>query len=138
MQDAIVCVLGNWAGELNTGSIALRILLSLVLSSIIGCERSSKRHSAGLRTFMIVSLASTIAAMIEVYLFHFGNTAPWISAAVIVGSASICGYSILFSSKGQIKGLTTSAGAMGVRDYRRSYRYWTLYRVVDCLCGASV
>ena len=65
MQDAIVCVLGNWAGELNTGSIALRILLSLVLSSIIGCERSSKRHSAGLRTFMIVSLASTIAAMIE-------------------------------------------------------------------------
>lgn len=109
MQDAIVCVLGDWAGELNTGSIALRILLSLVLSSIIGCERSSKRHSAGLRTFMIVSLASTIAAMIEVYLFHFGNTAPWISAAVIVGSASICGYSILFSSKGQIKGLTTSA-----------------------------
>lgn len=109
-QDCIVSMLGAWAGELNTGSILLRIVLSLVLSSIIGCERSSKRHSAGLRTFMIVSLASTTAAIIEVYLLGSGQSVMWITAAVIVGSASISGYSILFSSKGQIKGLTTSAG----------------------------
>lgn len=109
-QDCIVGLLGAWAGELNTGSILLRIALSLVLSSIIGCERSSKRHSAGLRTFMIVSLASTTAAMIEIYMLGCGQATMWITAAVIVGSASISGYSILFSSKVQIKGLTTSAG----------------------------
>ncbi|HIU47236.1 MAG TPA: MgtC/SapB family protein [Candidatus Fimadaptatus faecigallinarum] len=109
-QDYIVSILGAWAGELNTGSILLRIVLSLILSSIVGCERSSKRHSAGLRTFMIVSLASTTAAIIEIYMLGSGQSVMWITAAVIVGSASISGYSILFSSKGQIKGLTTSAG----------------------------
>lgn len=109
-QDYIVSILGAWAGELNTGSILLRIVLSLILSSIVGCERSSKRHSAGLRTFMIVSLASTTAAIIEIYMLSSGQSVMWITAAVIVGSASISGYSILFSSKGQIKGLTTSAG----------------------------
>lgn len=99
-----------WAAELNTGSILLRITLSVILASIIGCERSSKRHSAGLRTFMIVALASTTAAIVEVYLSGRNCSSQWITAAIILGSAVMSGYSILFSSKGQIKGLTTSAG----------------------------
>lgn len=109
-QDYIAALLGPWASEWSTGSILLRILLSVVLSSIIGCERSSKRHSAGLRTFIIVSLAATTAAMVEEYLYDCGRGAPWIMAAVVVSTAMLSGYSILFSSKGQIKGLTTSAG----------------------------
>ena len=44
------------------------------------------------------------------YLMDTGHDAPWLTAAIIIGSATISGYSILFSSKGQIKGLTTSAG----------------------------
>ena len=109
-QDYIASLLGPWAAEWSAGAIALRILLSVVLSSIIGCERSSKRHSAGLRTFIIVSLAATTAAMVEEYLYDCGRSAPWITAAVVVSTAMLSGYSILFSSKGQIKGLTTSAG----------------------------
>ena len=109
-QDYIASLLGPWAAEWSTGAIVLRILLSVVLSSIIGCERSSKRHSAGLRTFIIVSLAATTAAMVEEYLYDCGRGAPWIMAAVVVSTAMLSGYSILFSSKGQIKGLTTSAG----------------------------
>lgn len=105
MYDSIAALLGPWASELNTGSILLRIGLSLFLSAIIGFERSSKRHSAGLRTFIILSLAATTASMLEVYL-----DAPYISAAVIIGIAMLSGYSIFFSSRGQIKGLTTSAG----------------------------
>lgn len=109
-QDCIANLLGAWASELNTASILLRMMISVILAAFIGCERSSKRHSAGLRTFMIISLASTIAAITEVSLLKNGNTAPWISAAVIIGLAIISGYSILFSSRGQIKGLTTSVG----------------------------
>lgn len=109
-QDSISSLLGPWASGWNTGAILLRILLSVVCASIVGCERSSKRHSAGFRTFIIISLASTTAAMIEGHLFDRGNSVPWITAAIIIGSAMISGYSILFSSKGQIKGLTTSAG----------------------------
>lgn len=110
MHDPIAALLGPWTVELNTGSVALRLALSLVISAIIGYERSSKRHSAGLRTFIIVSLAATTAAILEIYFFSLGSTSPWISAGVIVGIAMISGYSIFFSSKGQIKGLTTSAG----------------------------
>ena len=93
-QDYIANLLGTWASELNTGSVLLRITLSVVLSAIIGCERSSKRHSAGLRTFIIISLASATAAITEVYLLNMG-------------------YAILVSAKSQIKGLTTSAGLWG-------------------------
>lgn len=110
MHDFIGHLLGPWSMELNTASVFLRIALSMILSSIVGCERSSKRHSAGLRTFIIISFASTIAAIIEMYLMDTGHDAPWLTAAIIIGSATISGYSILFSSKGQIKGLTTSAG----------------------------
>ena len=43
---------------------------------------------------MIVSLASTTAAIIEIYMLGSGQSVMWITAAVIVGSASISGYSI--------------------------------------------
>lgn len=109
-QDCIANLLGSWSSGLGGWSVLLRIALSVVLASIVGCERSSKRHSAGLRTFIIVSLASTTAALVQMYLAASGKQAAWISAAVVVGSAMVSGYSILFSSKGQIRGLTTSAG----------------------------
>ena len=49
-QDLLAGFLGTWSAELNLGSVLLRVLLSMLLSAIVGCERSSKRHSAGLRT----------------------------------------------------------------------------------------
>lgn len=142
MQDYLATLLGPWASELNTCSILLRIALSLILAAIVGYERSSKRHSAGLRTFIIVSLAATTAAIIEMYFFSMGSTSPWISAAVIIGIAMLSGYSIFFSSKGQIKGLTTSAGlwacgiigiAIGLGLYTAAIIAW-----VALLCGLSL
>ena len=110
MNDYLASLLGPWASGLGAGAIVLRVLLSLVLSAVIGCERSSKRHSAGLRTFIVVSLAATTAAFTELSLLAAGHSGPWIGAATVIGAAIISGYSILFSSRGQIKGLTTSAG----------------------------
>lgn len=109
-QDYIAQLLGEWSVGLNTASIVFRIFLAVFLASIVGCERSSNRHSAGLRTFVIVSLASTVAAIVEIHLMEMGYDAAWISAAVVLGVALISGYSIMFSSRGQIKGITTAAG----------------------------
>lgn len=61
ITDPIVRALGTWASGLNIGSLLLRVLLSAVISTIIGCERATKRHAAGVRTFVVVSLASTFA-----------------------------------------------------------------------------
>lgn len=109
--DYIALALGAWSSELTTGAVVLRLALSFALSAIIGCERSSKRHSAGLRTFILVSLAGTGSMLIDQFLMNaYGGDLPILSAAAIIGTATISGNAILFSSKSQIKGLTTSVG----------------------------
>ena len=106
MTDPIATLLGSWAAELNIYSILLRVAISVVFAAIIGCERASKRHAAGQRTFILVSLASTMAMMLDK---SFSPSDPQIiSAAAVIAIAIISSNSILYSSKNQIKGLTTS------------------------------
>lgn len=114
LNDPIAQFLGSWSSALNVYSILFRIFLSVVLASFIGWERSSKRHSAGLRTFILISMSSAVAAMIDLSIMAYNkeNFAA-ISAASVVSVAMISGNSILFSSRSQIKGLTTSAGLWG-------------------------
>lgn len=136
--DYIARLLGPWSAELNTASIFLRIALSVLLASVVGCERSSKRHSAGLRTFIIISLASTTASIIEASL---GSAFSPITAAVVIGSAMISGHSILFTSKRLIKGLTTSAGLwtcsiIGIAIGRGLYTV-SIMAYAALLCGLS-
>ncbi len=111
MENNIITQLfGTWAMDITTGTILFRLGLSFFLAAIIGWERSNKRHSAGLRTFIIITLASTSAALIEASLHDSDYLASSIAAATIIGIALISGYPISFSSKGQIRGVTTSAG----------------------------
>ena len=114
LVDPIAQFLGSWSSGINTYSILFRIFLSVILASFIGWERSSKRHSAGLRTFILISMSSAVAAMIDLSIMAYNkeNFAA-ISAASVVSVAMISGNSILFSSRSQIKGLTTSAGLWG-------------------------
>lgn len=104
-------ILGSWASDLTVGSILFRIAISVILAAVIGCERSSKRHSAGFRTFIVVTLSSTAAIIIDLAMMESGlANLPVLSGATLIGAAMISGNSILFSSRSQIKGLTTSAG----------------------------
>ncbi len=113
--DPISHLLGEWSERIDLWSILLRIAVSVLFSAIIGWERSTKRHAAGLRTFMLTSLASTMAMLLDLFLItKFIIGFPIISAAVVIGIAIISSNSILFSSKSQIKGLTTAAGLWAV------------------------
>lgn len=100
--DPIGSYLGAWAADLTVPSILLRLGLAVVLAAVIGCERSNKRHSAGLRTFILVSLASA--------------------------SAMLGGNSVLFNARNQIRGLTTSAGlwACGILGFAAGAGFYTL------------
>ena len=109
-MDPIAMKLGAWSVEIGAAAIIFRILLSVALAAVIGCERSSKRHSAGLRTFILVSLASTVAMLLDIYLSSQGDELYIISAATVIAAAIISVNSMLFSSRNQIKGLTTSMG----------------------------
>lgn len=109
--DPIASLIGEWSTQINIYTILLRITLSVVLAAVIGCERSSKRHAAGLRTFILVSLASTVAVITDIYMSSvIGSRYSLISAASVIGVAIITVNSILYSSRNQVKGLTTSVG----------------------------
>ncbi len=108
-NDVIANLLGDWSKEINIYSTLLKIVLAVFLSAIIGFERSSKRHAAGLRTFILVTLASTVAMIIEIYAFKNNiGTMLIVSAATIIAVAIISSNTILYSSRNQIKGLTTA------------------------------
>ncbi len=129
IYDPIAEILGGWSSELGLWSVVFRIVISLVLSAIIGCERSSKRHSAGLRTFITISLASTVSMLVDLALISDTEIkVPLLSAATIISSAMISGNSVLFSSRNQIKGLTTSAGlwACGIVGLSAVAGFYTL------------
>ena len=106
-QDPIAMWLGEGSESSLLSIVLLRIVLSVALAAIIGYERSTKRHSAGLRTFILVSMACTIAMLLDLYLDRGFCV---LSAAALVGLATITVNSIIFSSRSRIKGLTTSVG----------------------------
>ncbi len=141
--DPIAKLLGEWSCDLTLGSILLRIALSILLSAVIGCERSSKRHAAGLRTFILVSLATTCSMLLDVFLNEqFGVTFQLISAGSVVGIAIITVNSILYSSRNQIKGLTTSVGlwACAILGLTVGAGFYTVTAVmfVALLCSLSL
>jgi putative Mg2+ transporter-C (MgtC) family protein len=115
VADPISKLLGEWATKLDIWSILLRIGISVIFAAIIGWERSAKRHAAGLRTFMLVSLSATMAMLVDLFIIQSsGGGFPVVSAAMVIGIAIISSNSILYSSKSQIKGLTTAVGLWAV------------------------
>ena len=111
VTDPFAELLGNWASELNLWSVLLRIVLSLLLSAVIGWERSTKRHSAGLRTFMLVSMTGTLAALLDCFAMSGSSVRLMLlCAAMVIGGAIISIHSVFYSSRNQIRGLTTAVG----------------------------
>ena len=114
-MDFIGNILGEWAETVNIWSVLLRIVISLVFAAIIGCERSSKSHSAGLRTFIVIAIGTTFAMLTDMYIYQKTGSGYFVlSGASVIATALITSNSILFSSRNQIRGLTTSAGLWAV------------------------
>ena len=108
-KDFIAELLGDWSAEINVWSMLLKVVIAIIFSAIIGQERAKKRHAAGLRTFMLVSIGAVLSGVSDIYLIEKYNVGiPLISAALIIGIAIISCNAILFSSKNQLKGLTTA------------------------------
>lgn len=107
--DPLAKLLGDWSSELSFYSILFRFVISILFASLLGWERSNKRHSAGLRTFILITLLGTVCAVLDLALVKSGDTSLYLfSGLAILGGVVISGNSILFSAKKQIKGLTTS------------------------------
>ncbi|SON55141.1 putative Mg(2+) transport ATPase [Hartmannibacter diazotrophicus] len=96
---------------------ACRMVLAVVLGSILGLERERHRLSAGLRTHILIALASATAAMVMIEIGHlpafatdaFRLDAGRLIGAVVSGVAFLAAGLIIYS-KGHVFGLTTGAG----------------------------
>ena len=108
-MDFIANVLGEWSQTFSVYSCLFRIALAVVIAMLAGSERATKLHSAGLKTFICVSLVASLGAVGDLYLTQeVGLSFGFIVPAVIIGIAIISGNTLLYSSKNQLRGLTTS------------------------------
>ena len=108
-QDPIDMLTQGFLHEFNIWTILIRLCLAFLVGALFGFERSRKRHTAGFRTFIFVALFAAAAALLDVFFAaNFKEAFPVITAVVILGGAIISGNTLLYSSKNQIKGLTTA------------------------------
>ena len=103
---------------MDIGVIAFRVVLSAVLSAIIGIEREIKHRAAGLRTHILVSVGATLFMMISVNIaFTYGQAGaadPGRIAAGVVTGIGFLGAGAIIRYGSNIKGLTTAASIWAV------------------------
>lgn len=110
-MDIIGKVLGTWSQEFNVYSSLLKIALCLCIGVIIGAERSRNLQAAGLKTFVFISVASVLAGIFDFYMVTVvGAGFSFACPIIILSTAIISSNTILFNSKNQFRGLTTSVG----------------------------
>ena len=93
-------------------AVAVRLVIATLFGSLIGWERVVKRHTAGIKTFALVSLGSAVATALNIYLARIPGMDADVSripAGVVSGIGFLGAGTILVTGKKQIKGLTTAA-----------------------------
>ena len=91
----------------------IRLLLTLVLSGLIGLERQVHRRDAGLRTHILVALGSCLIMLTSLYVFDIYKDQVAldpvrIAAGVVTGIGFLGAGTIIRESDG-VRGLTTAA-----------------------------
>lgn len=108
LEYAVQCGLSEFEG------IALfKMLLSTICGGFIGLEREMKGRPAGLKTFSLVCMGSTLAMITNEYIVITlaqgnGDTAR-MAAQVISGIGFLGAGTIMVTGHNQVKGLTTAA-----------------------------
>ena len=98
--------------ELNTVSVTVRLLLSLICGGILGVERGRKKRPAGFRTYMLVCIGAALVMITNQYITEvYGGTDPArMGAQVISGIGFLGAGTIIVTGRNRVKGLTTAAG----------------------------
>ena len=108
LDFAITCGLSEFEGI-----ALLKLIMSSLCGGLIGLEREMKGRPAGLKTFSLVCMGSTLVMITNDYIFIFlslGNgDAARMAAQVISGIGFLGAGSIMVTGHNQVKGLTTAA-----------------------------
>ena len=99
--------------EINVVTVIIRLVLAMIVGGTIGLERGKHGRAAGMRTYILVCLGSTLASMIGLFaneFLGFTNDPLRIAAQVISGIGFLGVGTIMIKGRFQITGLTTAAG----------------------------
>ncbi|MBO6815609.1 MAG: MgtC/SapB family protein [Rhizobiaceae bacterium] len=113
----------NWVPEyVADGQLAMvcvRLLGAALLSSVIGFERESRDHAAGLRTNMLVGVASASFALVTLLLLeaspHLNSSDnvlrldPIRLIEAVTGGVAFLAAGVIIFTRGRVHGLTTGA-----------------------------
>ncbi len=106
---------------ISWSEILIRLSLASLFGALIGLERERKNWTAGLRTHMMVCVASSLIMIVSSFGFsdilgteHVALDPSRVAAQVVSGIGFIGAGTILFSRQGVVHGLTTAAGLWAV------------------------
>ncbi|WP_026893810.1 MgtC/SapB family protein [Clostridiisalibacter paucivorans] len=103
---------------ISTKQIVFRIVLSIVLSGLIGMERESVKRPAGFRTHILVCVGSTLVMLVGLYIFdtykYQTNIDPGRLAAQVISGIGFLGAGTIIKEGDSVKGLTTAASLWAV------------------------
>ena len=114
----------DYLHQFNIVTVVVRLLLAMLAGAGIGYGRSRKGRSAGLRTYILVSIGAAMSVLIPMYDYAM-LTGPWAQifgetgskfdiaryAAQVVAGIGFLGAGIIIkATHQQVKGLTTATG----------------------------
>ncbi|MFN0263800.1 MgtC/SapB family protein [Tepidamorphus sp. 3E244] len=109
----------------TAGVVTVRLGLAALTGAVVGFEREMRDRSAGLRTHMLISVASAAFAIIAISLFHAvsdengANADPIRLIEAVTAGVAFLAAGAIIREKERIRGLTSGAnmwmaGAIGV------------------------
>ena len=90
----------------------LRLVLAAAAGALVGIDREARDKPAGVRTFSIVALGSTMFSLIGLMTFGQTDAGARIAAQVVTG-VGFLGAGTILHNRGNVIGLTTAAGVWG-------------------------
>jgi len=90
--------------------ILVRLLFAAAMGVVIGVEREIHRRPAGIRTSMLVCMATALFTIVSVQISHmFGDTSPTRIASNIVQGIGFLGAGAILKDGAGLVGMTTAA-----------------------------
>jgi putative Mg2+ transporter-C (MgtC) family protein len=118
--------------------VLARLCLSFLIGALIGLERERQHRPAGLRTHILVALASALFAMISIVAAGDDNDPGRIAAQVVTGIGFL-GAGTIMRHGSTVKGLTTAASLWTAAALGLAAGFgWTLGAVAAALLAFIV
>lgn len=99
--------------EITETTALIRLGVSLLLGACIGVERECHNHPAGIRTFTLISLASTLAMLVSIWVcqtnLHLINGDPGRIAAQVLTGIGFIGAGLIIKNSEGVSGITTAS-----------------------------